>query len=495
MMRCVEQAPHGEQLALIRIHPDLAGQEAVAGTLTQASTGEQVRLGFTALSSAELKHLAELNRRYRAKFEFPCIVALRLHEGRDTVLSEFERRLRNTPEAEFVAALEQIGHIVRGRLDQLIDEGSPKTAASSSIAKSAHRGHELRLDKISHRFGDFTAVRDIDLVVAGGEMVALLGPSGCGKSTLLRIIAGFIGQTEGRVLFDGAPVDHLNANHRGVGIVFQNYALFPHMSVGRNVAYGLEARRWPRDRIGVRVEEMLDLVHMRAFADRLPRQLSGGQQQRIALARCLAIDPKILLLDEPFGALDKNLRLDMQIEVKRLQRDYGITTILVTHDQEEALSMADRIAVMNKGGIEQVAAPTEIYDRPATLFVNQFVGTTNLLAGELIETGAQQCRVRLDGGEVLTAPTIGGLAVGTKVVVAIRPEQLRLVKTGTAGSCTGVIKTVLPLGSQIVYDIEIAGGRAVKVILVRDTSIMTLEPGGTVGVAPSSAESCRVFAA
>src|SRR5205085_2852552 len=233
-------------------------------------------------------------------------------------------------------------------------------------------GHRLTLRGITHRFGDFTAVHDIELDISGGELVALLGPSGCGKSTLLRIIAGFIAQTEGSVLFDNEPVDHLAPNRRGAGIVFQNYALFPHMTVAENVAYGLHARSTPKEKIGPRVAEMLGLVHMDHLAERLPRQLSGGQQQRIALARALAVDPKILLLDEPFGALDKNLRLDMQIEVKRLQREYGITTILVTHDQEEALSMADRIAVMNRGRVEQFASATEIYDRPATLFVNQF---------------------------------------------------------------------------------------------------------------------------
>jgi putative spermidine/putrescine transport system ATP-binding protein len=245
-------------------------------------------------------------------------------------------------------------------------------------------GHRLTLDNITQRFNEFVAVRDINLDVAGGELVALLGPSGCGKSTLLRIMSGF---TEGRVLFDGEPIDHLTPSQRGVSIVFQNYALFPHMSVSDNVAYGLQAHKWPREKIGPRVAEMLALVHMSEFAQRKPRQLSGGQQQRIALARCLAIDPKVLLLDEPFGALDKNLRLDMQIEVKRLVRESGVTTILVTHDQEEALSMADRIAVMSHGVIEQISTPTEIYDAPKTLFVNEFVGTTNVFAGEFSNDG------------------------------------------------------------------------------------------------------------
>src|SRR5712692_1240389 len=286
-------------------------------------------------------------------------------------------------------------------------------------------GHRLRLDNITHRFGDVVAVSDVTLDIGGGELVALLGPSGCGKSTLLRIMSGFIRQSAGHVLFDEAGVDHLPPNRRGVGIVFQNYALFPHMTVRQNVAYGLQAHHWARAKIAPRVDEMLDLVHMRTFGERLPRQLSGGQQQRIALARCLATDPKVLLLDEPFGALDKNLRLDMQIEVKRLQRDYGITTILVTHDQEEALSMADRIAVMARGSVEQVSSPTEIYDRPRTLFVNQFVGTANLVAGEFALDG-RGAAVRLPGGAVLKVSDAPGFVTGAKVVVAVRPEQLRL---------------------------------------------------------------------
>src|SRR5690242_1593275 len=271
---------------------------------------------------------------------------------------------------------------------------------------ASNRGHRLRLEDISHRFGDVLAVRDINLDIAGGELVSLLGPSGCGKSTLLRIVSGFIRQSSGRVLFDGEPVDHLPPSRRGAGIVFQNYALFPHMTVAENVAYGLEAQKWPRRRIGPRVAEMLALVHMSEFAGRKPRQLSGGQQQRVALARCLATDPKVLLLDEPFGALDKNLRLDMQIEVKRLQRESGVTTILVTHDQEEALSMADRIAVMSRGRIEQVSPPVGIYDHPETLFVNEFVGTANIVPGRLTKNGTS-ARVTLAEGlglDVISAP-------------------------------------------------------------------------------------------
>jgi putative spermidine/putrescine transport system ATP-binding protein len=355
-------------------------------------------------------------------------------------------------------------------------------------AMADRRGHRLQLDNITQRFGDFVAVQDINLDVEGGEIVALLGPSGCGKSTLLRIVSGFIRQTQGRVLFDRAPVDHLSPRERGVGIVFQNYALFPHMTVAENVAYGLQAHRWPREKIAPRVSEMLALVHMSDFAERRPRQLSGGQQQRIALARCLAIDPKVLLLDEPFGALDKNLRLDMQIEVKRLQREYGITTILVTHDQEEALSMADRIAVMARGRIEQVSSPTEIYDRPATLFVNQFVGTTNVLTGEFAANGGT-ARVTLQGA-ALDLPSGASFVNGAKVAVSIRPEHLRVVPSG---GLPGTVKAVLPLGSHVVYDIEIAPGVSLKMSEPREAAMR--QSGERVNVAPTSPAALRLFPA
>ena len=357
---------------------------------------------------------------------------------------------------------------------------------------ATNRGHRLTLNNITQRFNDFVAVRDIDLDVAGGELVALLGPSGCGKSTLLRIVSGFIRQTQGRVLFDGQPVDDLSPSQRGVGIVFQNYALFPHMTVSQNVAYGLQARKWPREKIASRVGAMLDLVHMSEFAERKPRQLSGGQQQRIALARCLAIDPKVLLLDEPFGALDKNLRLDMQIEVKRLQRASGITTILVTHDQEEALSLADRIAVMSRGNIEQVSSPTEIYDRPRTLFVNQFVGSTNVLAGEFA-VAASGARVTVPGGATIDVPPKPGIVPGSKVVVAIRPEHLRFESGADERGMAGTVKAVMPLGAQVVYEVEIGPGIALKVSEPREAQTTMRESGEHVRLAPTSTVACNVF--
>jgi len=350
------------------------------------------------------------------------------------------------------------------------------------------RGHELHLSGITQRFGDFVAVRDIDLKIGAGELVALLGPSGCGKSTLLRIISGFMRQTEGRVLFDGEPVDHLPPNRRGVGIVFQNYALFPHMTIRQNIAYGLEVQRMPKDRLAARVEEMLDLVHMKEFAERYPRQLSGGQQQRVALARCLAVDPKILLLDEPFGALDKNLRLDMQIEVKRLQQEYGITTVLVTHDQEEALSMADRVAVMSRGRIEQIASPTDIYDAPETLFVNQFVGSTNVLDG----VAADARTVTLASGESVEVAT-AGLAAGATVKVSIRPEHLTLHTAPLPNGIAGTVKAALPLGPHVLYDVAAANGTDFKVSVPRKGGEAFLPAGTNIFAAPAPNAGYRAF--
>src|SRR6195952_337042 len=287
----------------------------------------------------------------------------------------------------------------------------------------AKGGRSLVLDAITHRYpGGAIAVENINLDVKGGEIIALLGPSGCGKTTLLRIVAGFIAQTQGRIIIGDEIVDRLPPNRRDVGIVFQNYALFPHLTITENVAYGLAARGVDTATRRREAQRLLELVQLSSMGRRFPRQLSGGQQQRVALARALAVKPSILLLDEPFAALDKNLRLDMQIEVKRIQRLSGTTTILVTHDQEEALSLSDRIAVLNQGRLEQLATPTEIYDRPASLFVNTFVGAANVLPGILVSSTATGAVVALDGGPIIDAnPPSGTIADGTPVTVCIRP--------------------------------------------------------------------------
>ena len=328
----------------------------------------------------------------------------------------------------------------------------------------APAGRTLDVDNLTVRYGAAVAVDGVSLGIEPGEVVALLGPSGCGKTTLLRVIAGFVRQAGGRVLVDGVGIDHLPANQRNVGIVFQNYALFPHMTVAENVAYGLRARGQRGAAVGQRVERMLDMVQLGAFRDRLPRQLSGGQQQRVALARALAVEPSILLLDEPFAALDRNLRLDMQIEVKRLQRQLGLTTILVTHDQDEAMSVADRIAVMNKGKVEQFDTPVAIYDRPQTLFVNGFIGTTNLLSGKVTSVVGDTATVALDAGATLRLPAAQGLAAGSLVVLSVRPEQLVLSPVATAESWTIEPGLSLPLGSQLIHEARTADGAAIKIV-------------------------------
>ena len=334
----------------------------------------------------------------------------------------------------------------------------------------APAGRTLDVDGLIVRYGPAVAVDGVSLGIEPGEVVALLGPSGCGKTTLLRAIAGFVRQAAGRVLVDGAAIDHLPANQRNVGIVFQNYALFPHMSVAENVAYGLHARGQRGPAVGQRVERMLDMVQLGAFRERLPRQLSGGQQQRVALARALAVEPSILLLDEPFAALDRNLRLDMQIEVKRLQRRLGLTTILVTHDQDEAMSVADRIAVMNKGKVEQFDTPVAIYDRPQTLFVNGFIGTTNLLTGKVTSVVGDTATVALDAGATLRLPAAPGCASGSAVVVSVRPEQLALSPVATAESWPIEPGLSLPLGSQLIHEARTADGTAIKIVEPRRRS-------------------------
>ncbi len=360
------------------------------------------------------------------------------------------------------------------------------------VRSSSATGASLTVDRVAHRYGSAVALEQISIDVAGGELLSLLGPSGCGKTTLLRIIGGFIEQSAGRILIQGQAVDHLPPNKRTVGIVFQNYALFPHMTVARNIAYGLEARRVPGAEIKARVAEMLALVQLGHLAERTPRELSGGQQQRVALARALAVRPSILLLDEPFAALDKNLRLDMQIEVKRIQRLSGTTTILVTHDQEEALSLSDRIAVLNQGRLEQLAPPTEIYDRPASLFVNTFVGTANVLPGVLGPIDGGSAMVTLDGGgRIIARRPDPAIAQGDRVVVCIRPEHLRIVDGGDGLS--GTVEMGLPLGATVVHEIRTASGASLKIAEPRMTGMEPRPAGATVTLLPIQPEAVGVF--
>jgi putative spermidine/putrescine transport system ATP-binding protein len=283
----------------------------------------------------------------------------------------------------------------------------------------AERGG-LRLEGIRKRFVDVEAVRGVDLDLPPGRLISFLGPSGCGKTTLLRMIAGLERPTEGRISLDGEDITDRAPHTRDIGMVFQTLALFPHLSVAGNVGYGMRIRGAPKDRIRDRVEELLRLVSLEGLADRRVSQLSGGQRQRVATARALALEPRLFLLDEPLSALDANLREQLQVELRLLQQQLGITTIMVTHDQREAMTMSDLVVVMREGLVEQVGEPLEVYRRPTNGFVARFVGTSNLLQGTAIDAD----RVRLRVGEVRVAD--GGLMAGEPVTISIRPEAARV---------------------------------------------------------------------
>ena len=309
-----------------------------------------------------------------------------------------------------------------------------------SSPQSPSNDSYLRIRHLTKKFGEFTALADISLDVRDGEFVCFLGPSGCGKTTLLRAIAGLDIQTTGTIEQAGADISALPPSERDFGIVFQSYALFPNMTVTRNVAYGLESQRRSRAEVQDRVRDLLDLVGLPDQGDKYPAQLSGGQQQRIALARAIAMSPGLLLLDEPLSALDAKVRARLRYEVKSLQRRLGITTIMVTHDQEEALTMADRIVVMNHGVIEQVGAPAEIYREPASVFVADFIGTMNFLAAE-VGAGAAPDDGGIRAGGLALACDTSGYSDGDRITAAIRPEDITLVDPGNAREDGGAMAT------------------------------------------------------
>jgi putative spermidine/putrescine transport system ATP-binding protein len=323
----------------------------------------------------------------------------------------------------------------------------------------------LMLDRVTKRYDAFFAVRNLSLSVEQGEFIALLGPSGCGKTTTLQMIAGFVPPTSGGIVLEGRDLIAIKPSQRGLGIVFQSYALFPHMTAGENVAFGLEMQKVGRAEREARVREALDLVGLATFADRYPRRMSGGQQQRVALARALVIKPRILLLDEPLSNLDAKLREEMQIELRQIQRSIGTTTILVTHDQSEAMALADRIVVMNKGEAEQIGPPHETYERPATPFVADFLGKTNVL--DAIADAA--------AGEVAIGDArwpADDLADGP-VHLTIRPEKIRFADTAEAGLAAKVRARIFQ-GSHWLYQVE-AAGRTLTIIQPNDGSAMPTE--------------------
>ncbi len=308
---------------------------------------------------------------------------------------------------------------------------------------------------VAKRYGPVVAVEDIDLGVAQGEFVTVLGPSGSGKTTLLTMIAGLSGPSAGRIEIGGRDVTWLPAAKRNVGLVFQSYALFPHMSVAANVAFPLSVRGLGKAEMQRRVEDALRLVRLEGFGRRRPSQLSGGQQQRVALARAFVFEPEILLLDEPLGALDRKLREQLQVELRQLQRSLGITTVLVTHDQEEALSLSDRIVVLDEGRVQQIGTPEEAYLRPANRFVADFLGTANRFEG-VLENGPAGCFLQLNDGALVPCPA-AGLPPGRKVTAIVRPERVRLEPATPAADGEGlraIVSDVIYLGQSLRYHLE-----------------------------------------
>jgi spermidine/putrescine transport system ATP-binding protein len=327
----------------------------------------------------------------------------------------------------------------------------------------------VRLEGVTKRFGDFTAVDDLSLDIERGEFFTLLGPSGCGKTTTLRMIAGFEDPTEGRVLLDGDVVTGLPAFKRPTNTVFQSYALFPHLSVEKNVAFGLQRQGIGKDEVRRRVAEELERVGLTREAGRRPRQLSGGQQQRVALARALVNRPAVLLLDEPLGALDLKLRKQLQVELKRIQREVGITFVYVTHDQEEALTMSDRIAVMNRGVIEQVEGPEEVYERPRTTFVAGFIGVSNLMPGEVVSATGDEAELRLDSG-VTVSTDARGATTGERAHAVVRPEKLELSRAeepraNGKPAVEGVVESSLYLGTATQFVVRLGDSTAMTVLV------------------------------
>jgi spermidine/putrescine transport system ATP-binding protein len=353
------------------------------------------------------------------------------------------------------------------------------TTESSTVA--------IALEGIGKRFGGVDAVHDVTLAIGDGEFFSLLGPSGCGKTTTLRMIAGFVTPDAGRILLHGEDTTAISPNKRPVNMVFQQYALFPHMTIYDNVAFGLKMRRVPRGEHPARIHEMLRVVALEGLERRRTRELSGGQQQRVALARALVNRPAALLLDEPLGALDVKLRKQMQLELKRIQSELGTTFVYVTHDQEEALAMSDRIAVMNGGRVEQVGTPREIYEHPQTPFVADFIGSLNALeltVGELVGGFAV---MRLGEGERIVVPVAPATRVGEAIRVAVRPERVQIAAPAAlppdAGSrLEGAIAEVVYLGMYTQFHVDTRAGRIVCHRLA-DESLAALVPGARVAVA------------
>lgn len=344
----------------------------------------------------------------------------------------------------------------------------------------------IDIDNVTKRFGALAAVSQVTLSIQEGELFTLLGPSGCGKSTLLRLIAGFYNPDEGEIRFDGQRINEVPPNERGIGMVFQAFALWPHMTAFENIAYGLKLRKISRAEVADRVSVVLNNVKLAGFGDRYPGQLSGGQQQRVALARALVLNPKILLLDEPLSNLDAKVRVQVRQEIRKLQKELGITTIYVTHDQEEALTLSDRIAVINQGKVFQVGPPKALYERPANRFVADFIGINNFLAGTVtaVSSEVRRLRVKTTVGELSALLEDGSPREGDSCLLCVRPENARVNEEPGHGhnKLKGRITFAAYLGNTLRYDIEIAPNVIFKVDIRDPWHHEVLPTGSTVTV-------------
>ena len=356
-------------------------------------------------------------------------------------------------------------------------------------------GIDIELSHCGKRYGNVSVLNDVSLQIRSGEFVTVLGPSGCGKTTTLRVIGGFIIPDEGRVSIRGREVTKLPPYLRNIGVVFQNYALWPHMTVFEILAFGLKIRKLPRQDIVARVNRSLELVRLTGLQDRYPRELSGGQQQRVAMARALAIDPEVIILDEPLSNLDRRLREDMRIELKRLQRSLGVTMLFVTHDQEEALSMSDKVVVMHAGSIQQVADPRTVYERPATSFVAGFLGSANFLDAEVLGAGSvDRISVRLKSGAVIEAHTQAAAKAGDKVKVVIRPEWMTITRAPGGDDTNrlgGEVRESIYEGSAIRYGIALDQAPDELVFLQERSNAHVLTAGAKVRIDVSNAVIAR----
>lgn len=347
----------------------------------------------------------------------------------------------------------------------------------------------IHFDKVSKAFGVVTVVDNLDLSIGRGEFVSMLGPSGSGKTTLLMMLAGFENPTNGAISVGGKRVDALPPYKRNMGVVFQNYALFPHMSVADNVAFPLKMRGASRSEIVERVTKALDMVQLGAFHERKPIQLSGGQQQRVALARALVFEPEVVLMDEPLGALDKKLREQMQMDIRDIHHRLGLTIVFVTHDQTEALTMSDRIAIFNHGKIEQIGGPSEIYDRPKTQFVAEFIGETNLLGGKVSSCSNGLLKVILDGGQPIRVASATALEAGKHVKVSVRPERIELGPSGDGQNELKVrVTDIVYHGDHLQVQVD-AGSRSLVVKATRKA--VTPQVGQEI-IASFSPEQCWI---